>query len=410
MAKSVAKFSSYQKFVIAILAFLQFTIILDFMILSPLGATIMPALNISPAQFGWVVSVYAFSAGASGILASGFADKYDRKKLLLFFYVGFVLGTLLCGLAPTYHLLLAARMITGIFGGVIGAIVGAITTDLFSLEQRGRVMGVLQTAFAASQIFGLPAGLYFSNLWNWHAPFLMIVVISALAGILIWRKLKPITEHLSLPHETNALLHFKATITNRNYFLAFLTNALLTIGGFMIMPFSSAFSVSNLGIGLHQLPIVYLVTGLVSIVTGPLIGRLADRVGKLKVFWIGSVVSAVTVYIYTNMGITPLPQILILYAIMYTGVFSRMIPSQALISAIPDRAHRGSFMAVIASLQQMSGGIASIIAGHIVSQGADGKLEHFDIVGNVMVVTVTLTMVMMFYINRSVARTNPAGV
>ncbi len=161
----IKSFTPYQKFVVAMLAFLQFTIILDFMIISPLGAVLMPALKISPSQFGLVVSSYAFAAGASSMLAAGFADRFDRKKMLLFFYCGFLLGTLVCGLAPDYPLLVAARIVTGVFGGVIGSIVMAIMADLFAYEQRGRVMGFLQTAFGASQILGIPAGLYFSSLW-----------------------------------------------------------------------------------------------------------------------------------------------------------------------------------------------------------------------------------------------------
>jgi predicted MFS family arabinose efflux permease len=175
---AAAGFSSYQKLIIALIAFLQFTIILDFMILAPLGALIIPALKITPAQFGLLVSTYAFSAGLSGLLAAGFTDRFDRKKLLLFFYVGFVLGTLLCALAHSYHFLLFARLITGLFGGVIGSIVFAITTDLFEYRQRGRVMGVVQTAFASSQVLGIPLGLYLSNHWGWNAPFLLIVAVS----------------------------------------------------------------------------------------------------------------------------------------------------------------------------------------------------------------------------------------
>jgi predicted MFS family arabinose efflux permease len=164
-------FTRYQKSVVAIIAALQFTIILDFMILSPLGAILMPALHMSAKQFGSVVSAYAFSAGISGLLASGFADRFDRKRFLLFFYAGFVVGTLLCGLATTYEFLLAARIITGVFGGVVGSISFAIITDLFAPQQRGRVMGIVQTAFSASQILGLPLGLYLSNHLGWHAPF-----------------------------------------------------------------------------------------------------------------------------------------------------------------------------------------------------------------------------------------------
>lgn len=158
--KPLSKFTRYQVFLIAILAFLQFTLVLDFMIVSPLGAIVIPALKIAPSQFGTAVSVYAFAAAVSGLLAAGFADRFDRKRLLLFFYGGFIAGTVLCGIAGSYHMLLFARLVTGLFGGVVGSVVLAIVTDLFALEQRGRVMGFVQTAFAASQILGLPAGMY----------------------------------------------------------------------------------------------------------------------------------------------------------------------------------------------------------------------------------------------------------
>ena len=160
---SAASFSPYQKFVVGLLALLQFAVILDFMLMSPLGVFIMPALAISTKQFGLAVSVYAFSAGVSGFVAAGFADRFDRKKILMFFYTGFLLGTLACGLAPTYELLLAARIVTGIFGGVIGSVVLAIATDLFEISLRGRVMGLIQTAFAASQVLGLPMALFFRS-------------------------------------------------------------------------------------------------------------------------------------------------------------------------------------------------------------------------------------------------------
>src|ERR1700759_5009109 len=164
-------FSRYQSCVVALLAFVQFTLILDFVIMSPLGAIMMPALNITPAQFGVAVSAYAFSAGIAGVLAAGFADRFDRKRLLLFFYAGFIVGTALCTIAPNYHLLLLGRIVTGLFGGVIGSIVLAVVTDLFALHMRGRAMGFVQTAFAASQVLGIPVGLFLSNHWNWHVTF-----------------------------------------------------------------------------------------------------------------------------------------------------------------------------------------------------------------------------------------------
>lgn len=396
------QFSGYQKFVVVVLAFLQFTIILDFMIMSPLGALMMPALNISPSQFGIVVSAYAFSAGISGILAAGFADRFDRKKFLLFFYSGFLIGTLLCGIAPTYEFLLAARMITGVFGGVIGSIVLAITTDLFSFEMRGRVMGFIQTAFAASQILGLPAGLYISNYLGWHAPFLAIVAIGVIAGIVIFKFIQPINSHLKMHPDKKAFHHLQSTLSNRRYVFAFLATALLSVGGFMLMPFGSAYTVNNLGIAMDKLPLMYLATGIVSIIVGPLIGRASDYFGKFPVFVFGAALTIVMVLVYTNLGVTPMLEVMIINAILYIGIFSRMIPAQALMSAIPDPASRGSFMAVSSSLQQISGGLASVVAGLIVIQQADGKIGNFPILGFILVGTTLITTIQMFFIHKRI--------
>lgn len=395
-------FTPYQKFVIALLAFLQFTIILDFMILSPLGALLLPALKISTSQFGAVVSAYAVSAALSGFLAAGFADKFDRKKLLLFFYAGFVLGTLLCGLAPTYEFLLGARIVTGLFGGVIGSIVMAILTDLFPLQQRGRVMGFLQTAFAASQVLGLPIGLYLSNIWGWHMPFMMIVAISLIAGVFIVVYLKPITAHLAMQSDKKAYLHLWHTLKVPKYILAFATTAFLSIGGFMIMPFSSAFTVNNLGLHQDQLPTIYLITGLASILIGPLVGKLSDLFGKFKIFIFGSVLSMIMVVIYTHLGVTSLAIVILVNTVMFIGIFSRMIPSQALMSAIPTAANRGAFMSIGASLQQLAGGIGAMLAGKIVVQQSDGMILHFDVIGYVMCGLTTFTLFMMYFINKGI--------
>ena len=397
-----ALFTTYQKFLIAILAFLQFTIILDFMILSPLGAMLMPVMKITASQFSLVVSGYAFCAGAAGLLAAGFADRFDRKKLLLFFYCGFIMGTLFCGLAPSYPFLLAARMITGLFGGVIGSITFAIMTDIFPFEVRGRVMGFIQTAFAASQILGLPAGLYFSNLWGWHAPFLMIVIVSSIVGIFIWVYMKPIDAHLKSRPDRSAFHHVKTTLSNPRYLQAFATTALLSTGGFMLMPFGSAFSVHNLKIGIEKLPLVYMITGGCAIFTGPIVGRFSDKYGKFKMFVFGSILTSVMVAIYTRLAVIPLSELILVSSLMFVGMSSRMIPSQALMSAIPKALDRGSFMSVSSSIQQISGGLGAVFAGLIVSESATGELLHFEMLGNVVISASVVTLILMYFIHRTI--------
>lgn len=401
-APSQTGFTRYQKTVAGLLAFLQFAVILDFMLMSPLGAVIMPAMEITPQQFGLVVSAYAFSAGASGLLTAGFADRFDRKRLLLFFYSGFVLGTVWCGLAQSFESLLVARIATGIFGGVIGSITLAIATDLFAPHLRGRVMGIIQTSFAASQVLGIPIGLYLSNTWNWHVPFLAMAVLGLVGGLVVSIKMQPVDGHLKLKQEHSAWMHLYHTVTEPRYLVAFATTALLMTGGFMLMPFSSAYLVGNLGINLHHLPTVYLITGMCTIVFGPLIGRAADKVGKFRVFLFGATLSIIMVLIYTHLGPVTVPMIVLINAVLFLGIFSRMIPFQALVASVPAPQQRGSFNAISASIQQLSGGVASVVAGHIVTLGADGRLQHFDVVGYVIVGSTLLASLLVWRLNRDV--------
>ncbi len=378
-------FTPYQKFVIFILAVTQFSVILDFMIMSPLGDMLMKALSLKTSQFGLAVSAYAFSAGISGLLTAGFADRYDRKKLLLFFYTGFILGTFFCSVASTYPLLIAARIITGLFGGVIGSISMAIITDLFDIHHRGRVMSFIQMGFGASSVLGVPIGLFIANQWGWRAPFILVAVLASCVAIMILVKLKPVTKHLELQQKKNAVLHLWHTVAKKDYRVGFTATALLSIGGFMMMPFSSAFAINNLHITQQQLPSLFMVSGISSLIIMPLVGKLSDRIDKFKIFAVASIWMMVVVITYTHLSVTPIWVVMIFNVCMMMGIMSRMIPAGALTTGIPVMQDRGAFMSIMASLQQIAGGIAAACAGMIVVQkDKHSPLEHYDTLGYVI--------------------------
>lgn len=402
-------FSRYQIFLIAILTFLQFTIILDFMVLSPLSAILLPELKITTRQFGMVVSAYAWSAGVSGLLAAGFADKFDRKKILLFFYTGFIIGTLLCGIATDYYFLLVARIVTGIFGGVIGSVTFAIVTDIFPLQVRGRVMGFLQMAFAGAQVLGLPIGLYLTNWFDWHSPFLMIVGMCLVVIVLIIWKMRPVDAHLVNKLDKNPIDHLLHTITNRTYLQGFAATVLLATGGFMLMPFGSAYAVNNLGMSLKDLPLLYAITGVFSMFSAPLIGKLSDAIGKYVVFCICSTLVIFIVIAYCNMSFIPLWAIIAFSVAMFINVSGRMVSASALMSAVPEQADRGAFMSINSSISMISGGIASLIAGMIVDQLPSGVLVHYDILGYVVAGATVITIAMMYTIHTLVMKKTMAN-
>lgn len=397
------KFNTYEVYLILILSLTQFTVVLDFIVMSPLGDFLMKSLNLSTTQFGWAVSAYAFSAGISGLLTAGFADRFDRKKMLLVFYIGFIFGTLLCGLSHTFYMLLMARIFTGIFGGVIGSITMAIVTDLFPLEKRGRVFAFLQMAFGASQVFGIPLSLYMANIWGWQSPFLMIVGLSVLIWFLILIKLKAVTEHLKDKNEINVMTHLWKTMSLRKYRIGFFATAFLSLGSFMMMPWGSAYAINNLKVTTFELPFLYMASGVCTLIIMPLVGKLSDRFDKFTLFSIASVILIIVISVYANLGPSPFWLVLIMNLGLQVGFMSRMIPSISLTSALPQKHDRGAFMGISASLQQIAGGFAAALGGMIVVQNDKfSPLDHYDTLVYVVVLLSAISVFLLLRVSRIV--------
>lgn len=404
-------FTPYEKFIIAVITLIQFTVVLDFMVISPLGPFLMESLQLTPDRFGYVVAAYAFSAGISGVLVAGIADRFDRKKFLLFFYAGFVGGTLFCAIAPTYELLLAARIVTGLFGGVIGAVGMAIITDLFEINQRGRVMGFTQMGFAGAQVLGIPLSLVMAPYLGWNSPFYLIVFVAAIMGVVIAMRMKPVTGHLALQkgEASNALLHLFNTLKKKKYQTGFITTALLPLGGFMLMPFGSAFAEYNMGVDAKILWLIFIPTGVASMIAFPVLGKLSDRFNKLSIFAVASLWAMVMVIIHTQWGVIPLWLVITSNILLFVGIMGRIVPATILISAIPDMKDRGAFMSINSSLQQLAGGIAAVIAGKIVSQPIkDGPLLNVDTVGFVIAGITLVSIYMMYRVHNLVKDQMPA--
>lgn len=405
MKTNKSPLSKYQWLVVAIIALTQFTVVLDFMVMSPLGDLLMKDLQVKPYQFGVVVSSYALAAGLSGFLTAGFADRFDRKRLLVFFYSGFIIGTLFCGLAKSYEQLVMARILTGIFGGVMSSISMAIVADLFSLQQRGRVMGFMQMGFGLSQILGIPISLYIASKSSWQMPFYMIVGLSILMLTAILLALKPVRAHLDKKTDRSAFHHLLATVKNRNYRIGFMATAFMSLGGYFMMPWGSAFAVNNVGLSQKELPFLFMVVGVATFITMPIIGLLADKINKFQLFMWASIVMIASVLVYVELGETTLFVLIIVNIFMMGGIMARMVPSQALTSSVPELHDRGAFMSINASLQQIAGGIAAIIGGKIVWQASpSAPLMNFDLLGYVVVgvilINIYLTRRVYLYVDR----------
>ena len=405
------KMNAQERIILLLLAALNFTHILDFMIMMPLGKLLMPYFNITAQQFSFLVAAYSISAGIASFSAASFVDRFDRKKVLLFAYTGFLAGTLCCALAPSYALLLVARIIAGVFGGLIGAQVLSIVADIIPFERRGMAMGIVMSAFSAASAFGVPFSLYLTEFSSWHAPFYFVVGSGAVILLLLIRYIPNLTGHIgnaSAP-KMNPLILLQGVVQDKNQRLAILLGSSMMMGHFVIIPFLYPFLENNVGFTSTQTPLLYLVGGALTFITSPIIGRLADKYGKFRLFSYMILLAVIPIALITNMPRIPFYFVLCVTGFWFIVSMGRAIPAQAIISEVVPPARRGSFMNVSASIQQLAVGLASVLAGLIVVKTPDDKILHYDITGYVSIGIILSCLYTGYLLNKAMGKDKLPG-
>jgi len=364
-----------------LLAAVQFTHILDFMVVMPLGQQFMRELNITPAQFSHLVAAYTISAGVIGLLTAPFMDRFDRRKVLLIAYAGFFLGTLACALSHTAAMLLTARAICGAFGGVSGATIMAIVGDIVPPQRRASGMAVIMGAFAAAAALGVPFGLFLAQKFRWEMPFVLVAGMGIVVWALIYVTLPPIRAHLD---DDTPLHHFTAffeLLRDANAGRALLFMSALVMGHFAIIPLLAPYMVTNIGLPENRLFLIYMVGGICSAVTAPYCGKLADRFGRLRVYAILIGVACVVTLWISNSGPMPVWAVLLSAGMFFTFASGRFIPAQAILSLAVPAKRRGSFMSLTSCTRDLTSGITSSLGGWIVTKSPAGQLVNYDKLG-----------------------------
>lgn len=370
----------HEGWLLAALAAVQFTAVLDFMIIMPLGPRYMDVFQISPGQFGLIVSAYALAAGISGIVAGFFVDRFDRKRALMFLYAGFTLGTLFCGMAQSYEALVAARVVAGAFGGVTMGLVMAVIGDVIPEERRGRAMGIVMSSFSLASICGVPIGLYLANTIDWHVPFFALTGLCVLVIFGMAAAMPSLRGHINQISTESPGERMSAIVRERHNQLALLFMAMLMCTGFTVFPFLASYMVKNVGLTEKQLPLIYLCGGICTLVSMNLIGRWADRVGKRRVFITMMLLSMIPVLIVTNLPHVALALALLISTIFMVCSSGRTVPAMAMLTASIEPRYRGGFMSINSSVQQLASGLAAWISGHIIGQSG-AHMTRFGWVG-----------------------------
>lgn len=388
-----------RKYVLLLLAFINFTHIVDSMLIMPLGDMFINEFDISSGQYSILVSAYAIAATISSLIGTFVLDKFDRRRALIIMYTGFAIGTFLCAFAQSYTALLSLRFITGFFGGTIGALVLAIVSDLYLFKERGKAMGVLMGAFSAAAALGIPIGLFLAAKGSWNTPFWIIGAVGALVSALLIWKFPKMTDHLKSQEKGLAFVKTIKNITNDgNQINALWAGFILVLGHFMIIPFISPYYINNVGITQLEISYQFFFGGLATIVSSIFVGRWTDKFGFVKVFTTMMLLSFIPVIMITNLGVSPLWYAVSLSTLFFITASGRMIPANTIITAAVNEGNRGSFMSLKSSLQQFAIAIAALVSGLIMTQDENsGQFSHYEIVGYISVVIGVITI---YFVNK----------
>ena len=381
------------------LAASQFTHIIDFMIIMPLGEMLMEELMINSQQFSFLVASYTLTAGVTGLISAFFVDSYDRKNYFLLAYSGFAIGTLMCGWVDSYQGLIAARIITGGFGGVISSTVIAIVSDAIASERRAWGLGIVMSAFSMASALGLPIGLYFAFNYGWNWPFLVLGAVSILNAVAVYFTLPPVREHLDHPGpKVNSWEFIKNIPNHKNQWMALTYTMLLMFGHFAVIPFITPYLVENVGFERQEITLVYLIGGIATIITNPRIGRWADQTNKHRVFTILASLSIIPILVLTNLPPVPLWMALVVTGLFFILAGGRMVPSTAIVTSVIKPRNRGSFMSLNSSVQNMTAGLTSIVAGVLVTVPKGG--HHVYGFWKVGLIGALFTVIAMWLMNK----------
>ncbi len=396
-------FTSLEKKILTILAFVQFNHIVDFMIIMPMGTQLMRLFSIEAQQFSLLVSSYTFFAGISGFLASFYMDRFDRKKSLIILFAGFTLATLFCGIARDYQTLLIARSMTGFFGGVMNSIILSIASDLIDYKRRGMAMGFLATAFSAASIFGVPFSIFLSQSLTWYSPFIFLAALCLIILVGIYRYVPNINKHLQpdIPemHKVPKITFWQPVVSvlqSPVQRVSLIFMFFVMFSHFSIIPFIATSQVVNAGLSEKELTLIYLIGGICSFFSAPLVGRLSDRYGKAKIYMYSILFSIIPIFLVTHQGKDSLWIVLIVASLFFISAGSRMIPAQALVSGAVSAQQRGAFMSLLSCLQSLAMAAGSYIAGMIVMiDSKDGRLLNYPAVGYMAIGVGLFTLVIL---------------
>jgi predicted MFS family arabinose efflux permease len=367
--------------VLLALSGVQFSQIVDFMVLMPLGTQLMRQFEITPTQLGFFVSIYTVTAGLSGFFSAFVVDRFDRKTVLLATFGCFAATMLACALAQSYPGLLAARAVAGAFGGVIAANIYTIVGDVVPEGRRGRAFGAVMSAFSLASIAGVPISLYLALHFTWRAPYLFLAGLCIAILLTSWFALPPVRAHIGAGREDGVVAQLRAVFGRPNHVRIFSFSALLIFSGFLLFPFIAPYLVANVGVSEAELPAVYLIAGLASLAAARFVGGLSDRVGRRRVFAAAAVSMALSALLMTSLPRSPLAVAVIVTMLMFSTSSARMVPAMALVTSGAEPQLRGSVMSFNSSIQQMAAGLASFVASVIIGRSAEGELTNYWAVG-----------------------------
>jgi len=362
----------------------QFVNIVDFMMVMPLGPDFAKDLGIPVTALGVIGGSYTAAAAVSGIVASRFLDRFDRRSALALMMMGLVLATAAGGFANDLASLVAARVLAGIFGGPATSLSLSIIADVIPPERRGRAMGTVMGAFSAASVLGVPAGLELARLGTWRTPFFAVAGMGLLVVASAVFMMPKLTVHLA--NVRSAVQRPIRVFLREPAIVASLTStATVMLAAFAVIPNIATYIQHNMHYPRADLSVLYLAGGSASFFAMRLIGPQVDSMGASRTSAIGTLLFVSVLFISFVIEWHAMP-VIGLFIVFMCAMAIRNVSMSTLTSRVPLPHERARFMSLQSAVQHIASATGAFVSSLMLTERPDHSLGGMPTIASISIV------------------------
>ena len=374
-----------------------FLMVMDYLVMIPLGPDISKHIGLAPEYSGYLIAVYPLFSAISALILAPFSDRWGRKKMLVVLSAGFCLATFGCAFSFNVVSMLTFRILSGIFGGPIMPNLMAYTGDLFHGEKRTKAITAVMLAFATSSILGVPFGAWIGERFSWETAF-FIIGTAAFFSILGLMKIRSVGTGIKQGKIFSQYVELFQLWTIKEVRKLFYIRIFMTVGMFGLMPNIGIWLTLNMGMNATEIGLCYMQGGIGAVLGIQLSAWLARVISRPAVISLGCIFMGVVMLLFTNLTFPGKLAGIFLAGLMFGGSM-RMPAFQLIMTEAAPIYLRGRLMSMIMIVGSLSMGLGGLWATPLLTI-ENGKLQGVPLIGGITFLTLLAVIPLVYSLRK----------